>query len=326
MAGKTASLGDANTLIDRLLWLHEEVAVELQGKVDFTPPPSFSFYQDRWLSDGVVALMDSAAEGNHIRLMCYAWQGMGGAPPCSLPTDEDQIRAWCKWPTDEEWIPRRRVIFGDPEAEPPLIRAWRLRDGRWWQLGLIRSYLDLMHRRVKMTRAAAKRWATEGRQEHVELYARLGEVLEQLQANGESPQMDLPTSAVKQEDSPPATIVPVISSVEGVWSAFVRSRAAAYESLNKKATTVALTDGRRKRITALLRDYSGEELMKAWAGIRFSDWHCGRRDGTLRLNFEALSAVNSKINQIEVLMGLWDNPPDPAIFDEKRTKRGHEIE
>jgi hypothetical protein len=110
-----------------------EVVALQSSPGDWRPGPGFQWFPKQWLGDDVVLMMSIPARGYHHHLIQMAWQQ---DPPCSLPDDQLILRGWCGHPTD--WA----------DLWQQISRAWRLLDGRWWQVGLCRAYLEQMRLRV----------------------------------------------------------------------------------------------------------------------------------------------------------------------------------
>jgi uncharacterized protein YdaU (DUF1376 family) len=89
--------------------------------------PAFQWYPKQYLGDDKVLGMDWDARGMHVHLLNISWQQ---EPPGSLPNDTEQIRRWCGSPLDDVW---RRV-------RPQIFCAWSLRDGRWFNAGMVRAW------------------------------------------------------------------------------------------------------------------------------------------------------------------------------------------
>lgn len=113
------------------------------GEFDSRPGPSLQWYPQQWLADDAVLLMSWAARGMHFHLLQIAWRQ---SPPCSIPDDELSLRGWCNHPD------------GWPDLWKQISRGWRFKDGRWWNLGLCRSYLHQMEVRTQRSAASNKRW------------------------------------------------------------------------------------------------------------------------------------------------------------------------
>jgi uncharacterized protein YdaU (DUF1376 family) len=105
--------------------------------------PSFQFYPKQWLGDDNVLLMDWAARGMHVHLMCIAWQQ---DPPCTLPDDDSVIRKWCGNP--KQWSKLRLQI----------LRSWKRVGGRWVQEGLLREFEKQQNYSDSRRQAAEARW------------------------------------------------------------------------------------------------------------------------------------------------------------------------
>jgi uncharacterized protein YdaU (DUF1376 family) len=105
--------------------------------------PSFQFYPKQWLGDDNVLLMDWAARGMHVHLMCIAWQQ---DPPCTLPDDDSIIRKWCGNP--KQWSKLRLQI----------LRSWKSMGGRWVQEGLLREFEKQQKYSDSRRQAAEARW------------------------------------------------------------------------------------------------------------------------------------------------------------------------
>ena len=125
----------------------EIIAAQEEDGLNTRPGPAFQWYPKQILGDDVVAVMDMTAEGAHRRLIDFAWQQ---DPPCSIPDDPLVLRSWCKHP--ESW---------DELVWPQVRRAWRLHEGRWWQIGLCRAYLKQLGLRRTRSTSASSGW--EGR-------------------------------------------------------------------------------------------------------------------------------------------------------------------
>ncbi len=105
--------------------------------------PSFQFYPKQWLGDDKVMLMDWDARGMHLQLMCIAWQQ---DEPCTLPDDDEIIKKWLGNP--KRWNELKKQIF----------RAWKLKNGRWIQEGLLREYNKQRDFSESRRKNALKRW------------------------------------------------------------------------------------------------------------------------------------------------------------------------
>lgn len=129
-----------------------DAVLELQesAEMDTSPAPSLQWFPQQWLGDPAVQLMGWTARGIHHHLLMVAWKGFdldGDAVPCSLPGDASLIAGICQQPP--EWD----TIWGS------ISRAWKHYRGRWWNLGLCRSYLSQMDKRRVRKGAADARWA-----------------------------------------------------------------------------------------------------------------------------------------------------------------------
>lgn len=100
---------------------------------DWKPGPAMQWFPKQWLGDDVVMMMSLPIRGYHHHLIQMAWQQ---DPPCSLPDDVLALSGWCGDPEDWDKVWSRAS------------RAWKLRNGRWWQIGLCRAYLEQMRLRV----------------------------------------------------------------------------------------------------------------------------------------------------------------------------------
>jgi len=109
-------------------------------------PPAFQFYPKQWLGDDMVALMDLAAQGAHMRLMCFAWQQ---SPPCTLPNDLGVLSKWCGLPAD---------AFAPVWAQVQM--AWSFRNDRWLSLGLYREYKKQKEYSKRQSQRAENGWET----------------------------------------------------------------------------------------------------------------------------------------------------------------------
>lgn len=105
--------------------------------------PAFQFYPKQWLGDDKVLLMDWAARGMHMHLMCIAWQQ---DPPCTIPDDDSVLKKWCGNP--KQW----------PKLRDQILRAWKLTDGRWVQEGLLKEYLKQRKYSESRKAGAEARW------------------------------------------------------------------------------------------------------------------------------------------------------------------------
>lgn len=89
-------------------------------------PPSIQWYFKQYLGDNDVLKMEWDASGMHAWLLNLSIQE---EPPGSIPNDMAAIRRWLRNPSDDVW---RRV-------QPQIFAAWKLRDGRWFNDGMVRS-------------------------------------------------------------------------------------------------------------------------------------------------------------------------------------------
>lgn len=119
-----------------------EAVIDLQADKDMktAPGPSLQWYPQQWLGDPAVQLMSMPARGCHHHLLMLAWKGFDpdpatSPPPCSLPEDHSILKALCQHPADWEEIFQQVGV------------AWKWFDGRIWNLGLCRSYLQQMKTR-----------------------------------------------------------------------------------------------------------------------------------------------------------------------------------
>jgi uncharacterized protein YdaU (DUF1376 family) len=103
----------------------------------------FSFFPKQWLGDDKVLLMDWDARGMHLHLMCMAWQQ---DPPCTIPADEAVLRKWCGNP--KRWA----------KVKNQILAAWKLRDGRYVQEGLLAAYERACNRSESGRKSANARW------------------------------------------------------------------------------------------------------------------------------------------------------------------------
>jgi uncharacterized protein YdaU (DUF1376 family) len=108
--------------------------------------PAFQFYPRQWLGDDKVLLMSWTARAMHMHFMCIAWQQ---EPACTLPDEDDLLQAWVNYPS--EWEILKRQIF----------RAWKLKNGRWVQLGLLKEYEKQRTYSDIKRKAAGVRWKKE---------------------------------------------------------------------------------------------------------------------------------------------------------------------
>ena len=94
-----------------------------------------------------------------------------------------------------------------------------------------------------------------------------------------------------------------------VWEGLLAGRKVACESMGRKAGSVSMNTSRRALLKKLIENYGVTYLLEAWRGIVLSDYHCGRsaRSGGARLSIEQLTAITSKVNQVEELHDLWGN-------------------
>lgn len=128
-----------------------EKVLEVQAGVgDVRPAPSFQWFPQQWLADANVLLMNWTARAMHFHLLQIAWQQ---SPPCSIPEEEGILMGWCNHPS--AW---REGPDGTPGLWSQISRGWKLYKGRWWQIGLCRSYLRQMEVRVKRSASAKSRW------------------------------------------------------------------------------------------------------------------------------------------------------------------------
>jgi len=89
-------------------------------------PPSIQWYYKQYLGDNHVLAMEWDASGMHTWLLNLSIQE---TPPGSIPNDMAVIRRWLRNPPDDVW---RRV-------QPQIFTAWKLRDDRWFNDGIVRS-------------------------------------------------------------------------------------------------------------------------------------------------------------------------------------------
>lgn len=325
-----AAKGDSSTIISRMQWLSEQ-ARNLNGELDLNPGPSFGFYQDRWSSDDLVRIMSMAEKGMHMDLICVAWQQ---DPPCSLPNDEVLLRAWCGHPDSENWTHHRNVLFSSEDGQ--IRRSWVFSDGRWWQVGLCRTLLEQVARRLRRQKASHARYAQnpkstrEKREHHRQLEIQCNSLLDALQSLPVPSPVPLPfpfpvprESSIEDSggDEPAET---GDDPVELVWSCYLQARDRACKLMNEKPTAVRLTPRRREQIEQLLTDYGIEQIESALGAVERSDYHMGRGKhsgkGT-RLSFEAMTRTDGRVNQIEILSQLAEQstegggPPKPFAPD-----------
>ena len=130
-----------------------DAVIELQGgELDARPAPGLQWFPSQWLGDAAVQLMGWTARGLHHHLLMVSWKGFDlddDAIPASLPDDMELLAAICQHP--DGWDDLWRQI----------ARAWKLYEGRWWNLGLCRSYLAQMKKRAKAKSSADARWGQE---------------------------------------------------------------------------------------------------------------------------------------------------------------------
>lgn len=119
-----------------------QAVIDLQADEDMktAPGPSLQWYPQQWLGDPAVQLMSMAARGCHHHLLMLAWKGFEidperAAVPCSLPDSPAALKALCHHP--EGWV----------EIYTQVLVGWKDLDGRIWNLGLCRSYLQQMKTR-----------------------------------------------------------------------------------------------------------------------------------------------------------------------------------
>lgn len=332
MGGRTepASKGDHPTIIARLRWLSDQ-AQRLADVISLEPGPSFSFYQDRWGADSLVQIMGMAERGMHLTLMCFAWQS---SPFCSLPDDEVMLRAWCGHPEPSAWEHHRAVLFSGKDGDPR--RAWVFEGGRWWQIGLGRSLLEQVARRLRRQTAGFMRVANSKRKEREseadfrERTSNAREVAEQCRAILDALQRlpvpvpsPLPVPVPESvETSLPGGRAPADSGtagsngahgqspeVEAAWSALIEARKTACRVVGIKPSAIRLTAKRADHLAALLGDYGLDYLRQAWGAVQRSDYHLGRgRHRDPHLSFEALTSTGGKVNQPEILHQLAEAP------------------
>lgn len=94
--------------------------------------PAFQWYPKQYLADDKVLAMDWDARGMHVHLLNIAWQQQ---PPGSIPDDIRVVRQWLGLPSgfadaDRVWA----------RVWPQIKTAWALKDGRWFNFGLVRSW------------------------------------------------------------------------------------------------------------------------------------------------------------------------------------------
>ena len=106
--------------------------------------PHFRFNPQRFLGDDKVMLMCAESVGAHILLMSIAWQQN---PPCSLPNDIVLMQKWSRLSV-KKW----------KKLESEILKAWRLKDKRWYQDGLLKEYIRLEKISKLRKKAAEKRW------------------------------------------------------------------------------------------------------------------------------------------------------------------------
>lgn len=94
--------------------------------------PAFQWYPKQYLADDKVLAMDWDARGMHVHLLNIAWQQQ---PPGSIPDDIRIVRQWLGLPSGFADADR---VWG--RVWPQIKTAWALKDGRWFNFGLVRSW------------------------------------------------------------------------------------------------------------------------------------------------------------------------------------------
>src|ERR1051326_3893541 len=93
--------------------------------------PAFQWYVKQLLGDDKVLAMDWDAVGMHVWLLNMSWQQ---EPKGSIPDDVGVIRRWLRLPSgfadaDRVWA----------RVWPQINAAWALKDGRWFNAGMVRA-------------------------------------------------------------------------------------------------------------------------------------------------------------------------------------------
>lgn len=308
---EAASKGDAATIIARVAWLSEQ-AGRLSSDINLLPGPSFAFYQDRWNSDALVQIMSMAERGMHFTLMTYAWQQ---TPFCSLPDDEVVLRAWCMLHAEpQRWEEHRRVLFSGKDGNPR--RAWVYGDGRWYQVGLCRTLLEQVARRLRRQKAGHARQVASSKASQDRAFKDHHRAMQD--------QCTLILTALETLPIPSPFPVPSPSAPNGAprggeadgdqvqeaWEALLAARLAACERIGQEPGRIALTEKRKAHLGRLLDDYGFEYLRTAFAAVVRSEYHLGQgrhRESGARLSFEAFTSTDGRVNQVEILRQLAED-------------------
>lgn len=94
--------------------------------------PSFQWYPKQYLGDDKVLAMDWDAKGMHHWLLNLSWQQ---EPVGSIPDDICLVRRWLGLPSgsadaDRVWA----------RVWPQIKAAWALKNGRWFNAGMVRAW------------------------------------------------------------------------------------------------------------------------------------------------------------------------------------------
>jgi len=113
-------------------------------------PPAFQLYVNDWLGSTKIALMDPAAEGAYIRLLCHAWND----PDTTLP-NEEQILILLSRLGSRRWKKYRSMILKCFDSHPSI--EGRLHNKR---LTKIKEDMRKFHetQSLKGKRGADARW------------------------------------------------------------------------------------------------------------------------------------------------------------------------
>lgn len=96
-----------------------------------------------------------------------------------------------------------------------------------------------------------------------------------------------------------------VARARRVWTVYLETRVAVFADRGKTPTgEPQATKSRLDAIERYCNEYGEDLVTDAAKGFRFSPWHSGVKDGSLRVAPENVFHVTSKINQVELLADL----------------------
>jgi hypothetical protein len=129
--------------------------------------PAFQFYPKQYVADKDVQAMEWDARGMYVHLLCMAWQEI---PPGSIPNDDAVIRRWLNLSLYDSGLcqrssDRRESGYGCRcsdcvwrRVRPQIMAAWVLKDGRWYQDGMCKTWERMLKRSEASTNNVRKRY------------------------------------------------------------------------------------------------------------------------------------------------------------------------